>query len=258
MQRQFGSVLKDWRGRRRMSQLDLGLEADVSTRHISFLESGRAKPSRKMVMHLAQVLAMPREASNTMLVSAGFAPAYEARRRDAAELKPLIDAINRTIARHEPYPAFVLDRHWVLKRMNRPAVALFAQAGLAEGQSLLDALVNDPLLRDAVVDIGEMLVHVETRLRTEIAHLGGDEVLEDALRRIEALPEYRAYAHGVDSVIPAVIPIRYRAGEIVVSLFSTIAQFGSAEDMMLADWRIEMLFPADEQTRAFFQTLSAG
>lgn len=257
MQQTFGTVLKDWRGRRRMSQLDLGLEADVSARHISFLETGRSRPSRDMIMHLSGVLEMPREASNTMLVSAGFAPAYASRKRDADELKPLIEAIDWTISRHEPYPAFVIDKHWVLQRMNRPATMLFGGAGLSDGSSLLDALITDPVLRASIEDIGEMLVHMRARLRTEISHLGGDTILEAAVQRIEDLPEYKEQARHDDAVAPAVIPARYRAGEITLSLFSTIAQFGTAEDMTLADLRIELLFPADEGTRVFFEGLAA-
>ncbi len=258
MQQVFGTVLKDWRGRRRMSQLDLGLEADVSARHISFLESGRSRPSRQMVLHLAEVLEVPRDASNSMLVAAGFAPAYAARNRNAEELKPLTDAIEWTITRHEPYPAFVIDRHWVLKAMNRPSQMLFGGAGLREGSSLLDALIGDPALRAAIEDIEGMFAHLRARLRTEISHLGGDKVLEDAVRRIEALPDYLPHDGGGATVAPAVIPAKYRAGEITLSLFSTIAQFGTAEDLALADLRIELLFPADGATKAFFEALAAG
>lgn len=255
MQQTYGTVLKDWRGRRRMSQLDLGLEADVSARHISFLESGRSRPSRDMVMHLSEVLSVPREASNTMLVAAGFAPAYAARERNATEMKPLLAAIDWTINRHEPYPAFVIDRHWVLKQMNRSAAMLFGGAGLSEGGSLLEALICDPVLRSAIEDIGEMLTHIRTRLRTEISHLGGDEVLEQAVARIEALPEYRDQAGYDETLLPAVIPAKYRAGEVTLSLFSTIAQFGTTEDLALADLKIELLFPADEATDLFFKAL---
>ena len=220
MQQTFGTVLKDWRGRRRMSQLDLGLEADVSARHISFLETGRSRPSRDMIIHLSDVLEMPREASNTMLVAAGFAPAYAARQRDAEELEPLMAAIDWTISRHEPYPAFVIDKHWVLQQMNRSATMLFGGAGLSDGSSLLDALITDPVLRATIEDVGEMLVHMRARLRTEISHLGGDEILEEAVTRIEALPEFRAQSDRGDAVAPAVIPAKYRAGEITLSLFS--------------------------------------
>lgn len=251
----FGFALKDWRGRRRMSQLDLGLEADVSARHISFLESGRSKPSRDMVLHLSDVLEVPREASNSMLVAAGFAPAYTARKRDADELKPLMEAIEWTISRHEPYPAFVIDRHWVLQRMNRPATMLFGGAGLGEGHSMLDALIENPGLRAAIEDIGNMVLHLRSRLRTEISHLGGDAVLERAVARIEALPEYQGQTGHGATLMPAVIPAKYRAGEVTLSLISTIAQFGTAEDLTLADLRIELLFPADAATKVFFEAL---
>lgn len=256
MQQAFGTVLKDWRGRRRMSQLALGLEADVSARHISFLESGRSKPSRDMVMHLSDVLEVPREASNAMLVAAGFAPAYAARERDADELQPLMQAIDWTIERHEPYPAFVIDKHWVLKRMNGPAQMLFGGAGLSVEQSLLEALVTNATLRSAIEDVTNMLVHLRARLRTEISHLGGDAVLEHWVQRIEALPEYDRQIGYADRVMPAVIPARYRAGEVTLSLFSTIAQFGTAEDLTLADLRIELLFPADDATKSFFHALA--
>lgn len=116
MSNEFGAGLKEWRARRRLSQLELGLAAAVSARHISFLETGRARPSRGMVLRLCEHLQVPRAARNRLLTAAGLAPAYAARPRSAADLGPLADAVDWMLARHAPYPAFALDRHWTRRR----------------------------------------------------------------------------------------------------------------------------------------------
>ena len=243
----FGGVLKDWRAQRRMSQLDLALAADVSARHISFLETGRAKPSRSMILRLSETLEMPRGARNTLLNAAGYAPAYRTRDLDSDDMAHVRAAVEWTLDRHDPFPAMALDRHWVLVRLNRSASMLFAGLGLNVGDSLLDAFTQSDAVRSAVVNWPEVARHATARLRTESAHLGGDEILDNAADKL-------ATAIGEDgpvetNVLPAVIPARYQAGGLSLSLFSTIAQFGSAEDIALADLKIELMFPADEPTR---------
>jgi len=243
----FGALLKDWRGQRRMSQLDLGLAANVSARHISFLETGRARPSRSMVVQLTESLEVPRGARNTLLNAAGFSPAYRSRDLDEADMAHVRAAVDWTLERHDPYPAFALDRHWCLVAANHSASSMLGALGLAVGESMLDAFTDSDAVRAAIDNWAEVAHHMAVRLRTESAHLGGDAVLDRAAD---------AFAHeagGLDmsapGTLPAVIPTRYRANGVVLSFFSTIAQFGSAEDIALADLKIELLFPADDATR---------
>lgn len=243
---EFGSLLKEWRGLRRMSQLDLGAQAEVSARHISFLETGRARPSREMVLHLGEVLDVPRTHRNRMLEAAGFASAFGSRTLDSEEMSAARHAAEWMIDRHDPYPALIIDRHWVLVRANRTATMMLAGYGLAEGDSLLEAFV-DSGLRSAIDNWPEFGRHLLSRLRSESAAVGGDPVLDQALRTLAADPALALGDHTL--TLPAFVPTRYRVGDRVASFLSTLAHFSGAEDVALADLRIELLFPADEETR---------
>jgi transcriptional regulator with XRE-family HTH domain len=246
----FGDLLKDWRTQRRLSQLDLGLAANVSARHISFLETGRAKPSRSMVLQLSETMQMPRPARNTLLNAAGFTDAYHSRDLNAADMAPIRAAVTWTLHRHDPLPAIALDRHWTVVNANTSATNLLAAVGFATGDSLLEALTHASRLRDALANWPEVRRHFLARLRTENAQLGGDTVLDAAIAILAR--EDAEFDHNAQDVLSAVIPTRYRFGGAILSLFSTIAQFGTAEDIALADLKIELMFPADDVTRAFF------
>jgi transcriptional regulator with XRE-family HTH domain len=243
----FGVMLKTWRGRRRMSQLDLGLAANVSARHISFLETGRSRPSRSMVLQLSETLGVPRAKRNALLSAAGFAQAYTARSLDGGEMAHVRAAMDWMLERHAPFPALAFDRHWRIVRTNPVAAALLHGMQVGEGDSLLDAFLAGGPFAEALENRDEVARHMIARLRTESAHLGGDPVLD---RAAETLAESLGGEHEtVSAPLPAVIPARYRANGIVLSLFSTIAQFGSTEDIALADLKIELMFPADDFTR---------
>jgi transcriptional regulator with XRE-family HTH domain len=250
MDNAFGTALKEWRRRRRISQLQLSLAANVSARHIAFLETGRARPSRAMVMHLGEALEVPRAERNRMLDSAGFRPAWSARRLDGEDMEPVRRAIARIIERHDPYPAFVIDRHWTVVTANRSGAMVLAAFGIGEGGSMLDAMLEPGRAAALIENWPEVAAHMIARLRTESAHLGGDPVLDKAAADLSRDPALTR-THPAD--MPAVIPARYRLGGQVFSVFTTIAQFGTAEDIALADMRIELLFPADEETRVAFE-----
>ncbi len=243
----FGTLLKEWRSRRRMSQLDLALASNVSARHISFLETGRAKPSQPMVLRLSESLEVPRSNRNALLNAAGFAQAYKARRFDEAEMSDVSAAMTWMLDRHDPFPAIALDRHWHIVRMNTCSKALLEPMGIGQGDSLLEAFLSGGPFAAALENRDEIAGHMVSRLRTESAHLGGDGVLDTAADRLAAMvgedPPVR------ESRMPAIIAARYRVGDVTLSMFSTIAQFGSTEDIVLAEMKIELMFPADEFTR---------
>ena len=241
----FGTELKAWRARRRLSQLDLALEAQVSARHISFLETGRARPSRAMVIRLCQHLQVPRLERNRMLTMAGLAPAYVARGVTDSEMAPVRAAVNWMLDRHAPYPAFSLDRHWHVHDMNVPASGLFGQVGLRRGDNLVAALATNTALRGAIQNLDEVIAHTVARLRTESAHLGGDPVLDAAIAELAC----QVTAREINGLLPAFAPTRYRLGDTSLSMLTTMTQFGTAEDIALAELKIEMMFPADDATR---------
>lgn len=255
MTTEFGTHLKSWRAARRVSQLDLGLSANVSARHISFLETGRSRPSRAMVLALCDELQIPRGARNQLLTAAGLAPAYAARDLDEADMSPVRQAVDWMLDRHDPYPAFALDRRWHVQKMNRTASTLMAGLGLGPGDSLIGALAGNYAFREAIENLDQLVAHTIARLRTEIAHIGGDPVLETAVADLIALGVAGPMP---DGLLPAFVPTRFRAGGMVLSLFSTLAQFGAAEDVALAEMKIEMMFPADEATRQILAAMGAG
>lgn len=244
---QFGETLRDWRGKRRMSQLDLGLSANVSARHISFLETGRARPSRAMVLSLCTTLELPRADRNHMLTAAGFAPLYQARDWQGDDMAPARAAMDHMLTSHAPFPGLALDRHWRILRMNAPADHLFTLFGIREGDAMLEAMLSNPALLDAIENLPDLARHLAARLRTETAHLGGDAVLAGYADRLDQLA---AEGPGPDGSLPAFVPTRIRLGAARLSFLSTIAQFGTAEDITLAEIRVELMFPADEATRA--------
>ncbi len=243
----FGAMLREWRSRRRMSQLDLALAADVSARHISFLETGRAQPSQPMVLRLSESLGVPRANRNALLTAAGFAQAYKARSLDATDMSDVSAAMTWMLDRHDPFPGIAFDRHWRVLRMNACSTALLEPMGIVVGDSLLDAFFSGGPFVAALENRDEIARHMVSRLRTESAHHGGDDVLDTAADRLAAMLGDETPV--AESSMPAIVPARYRIGDVTLSLFSTIAQFGSTEDIVLAEMKIELMFPADAFTR---------
>ena len=258
MQNSFGTTLKEWRGRRRMSQMDLGLSANISARHISFLETGRSRPSQSMVMMLCDTLDMPVSARNAFLTSAGFAPIYKKRDLSGEDMAHIRAAVSWTLQRHDPYPAFALDRHWNVVKTNQSAAMMLGGAGLAEGDSLLDALLDDEVMGRVIENHAEVLRAMQIRLRTENEHLGGDDILDHAIEGISRKLEeqFGGGPQHNDGEGPAVIPAVYKMGDQRMSFFSTIAQFGSTEDIALSELKIEMLFPSDDGTKLMLEAMA--
>lgn len=240
---QFPQTLKTWRKARHLSQLDLALEADVSARHISFLETGRARPSRDMITRLGDAMQLPLSTRNQMLTHAGFAPRYAAREWNADEMAPARAAVEHTLTAHAPYPAFAVDRLWTVLKLNTPAQNLFHVLNITEGSSLLDLVTSDtfpPLIENWP----QVAHHSAQRLRTESAAQGGVPELEETADHLSKTPPPAEHSLG------PVVPTIYRLGPLRLSLFSTIAQFGTPEDLTLDDLKIELFFPADDETKA--------
>ncbi|MCL6283185.1 helix-turn-helix transcriptional regulator [Ruegeria sp. 2012CJ41-6] len=246
---EFPSTLKTWRAARRMSQLQLAVEAEVSSRHISFLETGRARPSREMIGRLGDALQMPLDARNQMLLTAGFAPRYPQRRWEADEMAPIRDAVAHMLDTHAPYPGLAVDRLWSVLRMNAPARLLYGPLGLTEGGSMLDLLMSDHL-PGHIENWPAVAHHAARRLRIESAAQGG-------VARLDAVAEHLAQVPPPsDRSLAPVVPTILRAGKMRLVLFATIAQFGTPEDLLLDDLKVELYFPADPESGAVLCALA--
>lgn len=253
---EFGAVLKEWRQVRRVSQLDLGLSAGVSSRHISFLETGRSRPSRGMVLRLCDELDVPIAQRNRMLTAAGMSPAYAKRDLSEADMAPMRTAMEWTLRKHEPYPALAMDRHWCLVAMNAVAERLLAAFDVNVGDSLIDMMVDVKSVEQSLVNYQEVVRHMIARLRVESAYYGHDPVLEDGIARMEV--KLGDAVLDVDGVKPAIIPAIYVFGGMQLSFFSTISQFGSTEDIALSELRIEMMFPVNDATRQALEAMAGA
>lgn len=250
----FGDLLRDWRGRRRLSQLALGLEAGVSARHISFLESGRSQPSRSMVSRLADGLDMPVAERNALFSAAGFAHRYRESGLDAADLAPAREALNRMMRGHSPYPAIVFDRHWTAQDANAAGRAFIgAGDGEFEPVNMIELLLTPGGLREALENWAEIAAAMRTRLIAESRHAGGDAVLEAyAARLAAALPEGGVEAPAPDGPF-LTVKLATPAGPL--AMFSTVAEISSPYDVTLADLRLELFFPADAAARDLLEAV---
>ena len=249
----LGTLLKDWRRRRRLSQLDLALEAGVSARHVSFLETGRSKPSREMVLHLSDQLDVPLRDRNRLLLAAGYAPAFEERPIDAPEMAPVREALDRVLTGHEPYPAVVVDRWWNLAAANR-AIATFT-AGVPEHLmqppvNVLRVSLHPDGMASRIRNYGEWRAHLLDRLRRQVA-LTADDRLTALYEELSGYPGEIGEVHGPGGEIA--VPLRFDAGGRELAFFSTVATFGTAIDITLSELAIEAFFPADEATAAYLR-----
>jgi transcriptional regulator with XRE-family HTH domain len=249
-----GDLLRGWRQRRRMSQLDLSNEAAVSARHLSFVETGRSKPSRELVLHLAEHLDVPLRERNTLLLAAGYAPVYRERSLDDADMDPVRRALDVILGGHEPYPAVIVDRRWDMVAANGAALGLFTE-GVAP--HLLEPPVNvyrlglhPDGLGSRVRNKAEYSAHLLTQLHRDVA-LTGDRDLAELLAEVSAYPGMsRPTALVTDPARMLFLPMELMTADgEVLSFFSTLATFGTALDVTLAEMSIEAFFPADAATQ---------
>lgn len=251
-----GQLLRTWRQRRHLTQLELSGQAHVSARHLSFVETGRAAPSRDMLLHLAEHLDVPLRERNTLLVAAGYAPTYGEHDLDSPQMQAVRHAIDRLLASHEPYPAVVVDRWWTLVAGNTSIGLLMegvAEHLLTPPVNVLRASLHPEGLAPRIRNLAQWRAHLLTRLRHDVERTG-DARLAHLLDELKGL-ETDGEAHGFryDGVA---VPLRVATSRGTLNFLSTVATFGTAVDVTLADLSIESFFPADEQTRALLQELT--
>jgi transcriptional regulator with XRE-family HTH domain len=252
---EFGAVLRSWRGRRNRSQLDLAGAAGVSQRHISFLETGRSRPSREMVMHLGIVLDLPLRERNAMLIAAGFAPVFPERSIDDPEMADIRRALESMLHAHDPFPAYVIDRHWNLVMAN-PAAAIFIASLPPQSHALagnLARLVFHPDgLRQGAENWAEAAAATLRRLEREAEDSPGDRELAALLDEVRGYPDVPSDRElsRVPTAHEILVPLRIRRDDRLLSFFTTIATLASPSDITLQELRLETLLPADAATEA--------
>ena len=262
----FGPMLRAWRRRRGTSQLALALQSGVSQRHVSFLESGRARPSREMVVQLTSALDVPLRQRNAMLLAAGFAPVSRESNRAAPELTPVRQAISRMLKQQEPYPAVVIDRLWNLLDANEAANAftVFLFEGppppppAGKQANLLRWLLDPKALRSKIANWEEVARYLVSTTYAEILADGGEPKALAFIEEIMALPDVPTSFRKIrfEDRPPPVLTVDYLVAGKSLSVFTTIATLGTPQDITLQEVRIECFFPADERSDALFKSLA--
>lgn len=255
----FGQLLKQWRESRRLSQLELALQAQISTRHLSFVETGRSTPSREMVLRLAEQLDLPLRERNQLLLAAGYAPVYAQTGLDSPRLAAVRAAVRRVLTGHEPYPAVAVDRGWNLVDANA-SIALFTEGVppelLAPPANALRVSLHPDGMAPRIVNLGEWRAHLLGRLRRQLA-LTADPELAALYRELRAYPcdqaEPELELPGPGDVV---VPLRIRHGDHELAFFSTVATFGTPLDITVAELAIESFFPADADTASVLHALA--
>ncbi|WP_199753930.1 helix-turn-helix domain-containing protein [Amycolatopsis sp. WAC 01375] len=258
--RPVGELLREWRDRRRISQLDLAISADISTRHLSFVETGRSKPSRDMVLRLGEHLEVPLRERNQLLLAAGYAPAYAESGLGAPELAAVHKAVRQLMTGHEPYPAAVADRWWNLVDANSSIsimTGLVSPALMTPPVNVLRVTLHPEGMAPHVLNLGEWRAHLLGRLRRQVTQTA-DPVLTDLLEELltypcaDPVPEVEVPGPG-----DIFVPLRLRHEGTELTFFSTVSTFGTPLDITVAELVIESFFPADADTAEYLRAYAA-
>ena len=245
--RPVGDLLREWRQRRQLSQLDLAIAAEVSARHLSFVETGRSKPTSEMILRLTEHLDVPLRDRNTLLLAGGYAPTYPEHRLDEPELAAVRDALRHVLAGHEPYPAVVVNRWWELVDGNAAVAVLTGSAApelLTPPVNVLRLSLHPGGMAPRIVNLAEWRAHLLTRLQRQVAATG-DPRLAALLAELLRYPGGEASPPAPADVV---VPLRYRHPDGELSLFSMTAVVGTPMDVTVEELAIESFYPADEAT----------
>jgi transcriptional regulator with XRE-family HTH domain len=254
-----GELLREWRGARGLSQLDLALDADVSSRHVSFIETGRSRPSREMIERLARALDLPLRECNRLLTAAGFAPRYSETSLADTELAPVRSALERMLSHHLPYPAFVVDLHWGVLLANAAHDALLArflpELDPRAPVNVMELVLAPDLLRPVITNWPVAAHVLGHRIRRQLRVPGPNAGSRTLLRNLIDDPAVQA---AMATPLPSpdsevLLPLAFDLAGQPLAWFSTITTFGTPRDITLEELSIESLFPADEQTRRWVE-----
>ena len=257
--RPIGPLVREWRERRRVTQLDLALKADISARHLSFVETGRAQPSREMVLHLAEHLEIPLRERNALLLAAGYAPAFHERPLGDPAMARAREAIERLLVAHEPYPAIAIDRHWNVVTANAAAASPMSSAApalLRPPVNLLRLSLHPEGLAPRILNLAEWRDHLFARLNHQV-DLTGDQVLVELREELRAYPAASGSdTHTLRRAPDVVIPLRFASAVGTLNLMGTTMVFGTPLDVTLSELALETFFPADEETAGLLRRLA--
>jgi transcriptional regulator with XRE-family HTH domain len=246
-----GNLLRNWRKRRHLSQLDLACEADISTRHLSFLETGRSQPSREMLLHLAAQLDIPLRERNSLLVAAGYAPVYRERPLEDPALQAACKIIDLVLTGHEPYPAVAVDRHWSLIASNRTVPLLIAGADaslLKPPVNVLRLTLHPGGLAPRIANLAEWRSHILSRLHRQI-DVSGDPVLAELFDELSSYPVSGGRKTTLKTDYAGVaVPFQFATEGGILSFLSTTTVFGTPVDITLSELALESFFPANSAT----------
>jgi transcriptional regulator with XRE-family HTH domain len=261
----FGALLRYWRGVRRTSQLALASDAGTTPRYVSFVETGRSQPSRRMVLRLARALDVPLRERNDLLLAAGYAPVFGLAALGSAELARVDEALGSMLAQHEPFPAVVMDRGWDVLRANEGAARLFgtllAPDPVPPDANVLRLVVEPGPVRDSIVNWPDVVPALLDRARREAVGGVVDPATTALVAHLRARPEVGDVLASAESV-PAgarapVIDIRFRFRGTVVSFFSVVATIGTPVDVTAQELRVESFFPSTPATRTAWQSFTS-
>lgn len=265
----FGVLLRQWRTARKVSQLELALSMGVSQRHLSFLESGRGHPSRRMVLQLTEALDVPLRERNSLLHAAGYSPLFRQRDLASEEMRPVHDALDLMLSYQEPYPAIVVDRDWNMVMSNAAWPRLFSVVGGIDAfwrrtcgngpRNIMRLTFHPDGLRGFLANWDEVAPLLLRRLQREAA-TNGSEVIQALLEEIYAEPgtPRRWRVPDIVQPLPPVLPLELRSGDLCMRLFTMISTFGTPQDITTDELRVETLFPADDETRTLLWALKEG
>jgi transcriptional regulator with XRE-family HTH domain len=245
-----GPLLREWRTRRRLSQLDLSTRTGVSTRHLSCVETGRAKPSRELLLHLASDLDLPLRVSNDLLLAAGFAPVYAERAIDDEAMTPIREVIELVLNGNDPNPTTVIDRRWNLMNANAPAFWLCADVAphlLENGINVARLTLHPDGLASRILNFDGLAAQLLSNMRHTLAATHDPELSALIAECSEYAPGTERTAMRGDEIV---LPMRIDIGGDVLSFLSTVTAFGAARDVTVADLSIETLYPTDDATRS--------
>ena len=254
----FGELIKDWRRNRGLSQMELGFEADISSKHISFLETGKAQPSREMIIRLSNSLDIPLSERNILFSAAGFAEAYSRMDIEQPEMKPVKDALTIILDNHAPYPAVVFDWDWNILLANEPQQKMMQifceiQPDFPETQNILEMLFDPNAFKPFIENWDEVAALILQRLHRE--KIMYQDRHSDRLDKLLNYPGIPMNWQSISFIEPArpMVNVTLNLGELKLKLFSTLATFGTAVDITMQELTIEQYFPLDEVTRQFFE-----
>ena len=260
----FPHLLKAWRQKRRVSQLELALSCGVSQRHLSFLESGRARPSRNMILQLSETLAVPLRDRNDWLNAAGFAAVFKARPLDDPQMAHVMNAVRMMLTNHAPFPAVAIDRAWNIRMSNGPFDLMSAMIGNdvwtrvgGAQRNLMRLFFHPDGIRPLVTNWTSIAPLLWRRAQFEADALGGQE-MQQVLAELSDFQDAVTLRAAEDAVLVPVLPLEIEKDGIRISLFTVIATFGTAQDVTADELRIESLFPADEATENLFRAAASA